>query len=72
MKEYLSKPGNRAFVDSDSCARTVICVVTGQYYPSQKAAENATRFGGIHKVCAGKSYTAGGYHGHYAANKQPM
>ena len=72
MKEYLSKPGNRAFVESDRHAKPVICVETGQYYPSQKAAESATGFSGIHKVCAGRSYTAGGYHWQYAANRQPM
>ena len=66
MQEYLSKPGNRAFVESDSHAKPVICVETGECYPSQKAAEEATGFSGIHKVCAGRNYTAGGYHWRYA------
>ena len=30
MKEYLSKPVNRAFVESDSQAKPVICVETGE------------------------------------------
>ena len=72
MREYLSVPGNRAFVESDSHAKPVICVETGEYYPSQQAAERATGFSGIHKVCAGRSYTAGGYHWKYTAEKQTM
>ncbi len=55
MKEYLSKPGNRVFVELDSHAKPVICAETGQYYLSQKAEESATRFGGIYKVCTGGS-----------------
>ena len=47
MKEYLSKPGKRAFVESDSRAKPVFCVETGEYYPFQKEAEIATRFSGI-------------------------
>ena len=66
MKEYLSKPGNRAFVESDSHAKPVICVETGEVYPSQKAAEKATGYCGIHKACKGQKYTCGGYHWKYA------
>ena len=66
MKEYLSKPGNRAFVESDSHAKPVICVETGEYFPSQCAAEKATGYRGIHRVCQGFQITAGGYHWRYA------
>ena len=66
MKEYLSKPGNRAFVESDSHAKPVICVETGEYFPSQCAAEKATGYRGIHRVCQGFQNTAGGYHWRYA------
>lgn len=66
MKEYLSKPGNRAFVESDRHAKPVICVETGEYFPSQCAAEKATGYGGIHRVCQGFQNTAGGYHWRYA------
>ena len=66
MKEYLSKPGNRAFVESDRHAKPVICVETGEYFPSQLAAEKATGYSGIHKVCKGQKYTSGGYHWKYA------
>ncbi len=66
MREYLSKPENRAFIDSDSHAKPVICVETGEYYPSQSAAEKATGLYGIHKVCAGKKLTSGGFHWRYA------
>ena len=72
MQEYLSKPGNRAFVESDSHAKPVICVKTGEYFPSQQAAERATGFVGIHKACGGKQLTSGGYHWQYAADKQLM
>ena len=68
MKEYLSKPGNRAFVESCSRAKPVICVETGIFYPSQHAAEKATGFVSIHKVCGGKQLTCGGYHWRYAAD----
>ena len=66
MKEYLSKPGNRVFVESDRHAKPVICVETGEYFPSQLAAEKATGYSGIHKVCKGQKYTSGGYHWKYA------
>ena len=66
MKEYLSKPGNRAFVESDRHAKPVICVETGEYFPSQLAAEKATGYSGIHKACKGQKYTSGGYHWKYA------
>ena len=62
MKEYLSKPGNRAFVESSSKPRPVICVETGVIYPSQRAAEKATGFSNVHKVCCGLAHTCGGYH----------
>ena len=68
MKEYLSKPENRAFVESCSRAKPVICVETGIFYPSQHAAEKATGFVSIHKVCGGKQLTCGGYHWRYAAD----
>ena len=66
MREYLSKPENRAFINSDSRPKPVICVETGEYYPSQRAAEKATGLCGIHKVCAGKKLTSGGFHWRYA------
>ena len=62
MKEYLSKPGNRAFVESSSKPRPVICVETGVFYPSQRAAEKATGFSNVHKACSGLLHTCGGYH----------
>ena len=66
MMEYLSKPENRAFPDCDNHPKPVICIETGEYYPSQKAAEKATGFSKIHNVCEGKRCTAGGYHWRYA------
>ena len=62
MKEYLSKPGNRAFVESSSKPKRVICVETGVIYPSQRAAEKATGFSNVHKACSGLLHTCGGYH----------
>ena len=66
MKEYLSKPENRIFIDSDSRAKPVICVETGEVFPSQHAAEIATGFYSIHKACSGMYKTSGGYHWQYA------
>ena len=65
MKEYLSKPENRAFINSDRRPKPVICVETGAVYPSQMAAEKATGYSGIHKACKGQKYTSGGYHWKY-------
>ena len=66
MKEYLSKPENRAFIESDSRPKPVICIETGEIYPSQSAAERSTGFYSIHKVCNGKLCSAGGFHWRYA------
>jgi hypothetical protein len=66
MKEYLSKPENRRFLECDRRPKPVICVETGVYYPSQKAAEKATGYSGIHCACKGKRSTSGGYHWRYA------
>ena len=70
MRVYLSDPANRAFVDADPRGKPVVCVETGVVYPSQLAAEKATGFTGIHKVCRGRQYTAGGYHWRYATEKE--
>ena len=66
VEEYLSKPENRAFIDSDRRPKPVICVETGDVYPSQQAAEKATGYSGIHKACKGQKYTSRGYHWKYA------
>ena len=66
MREYLSKPENRAFVESSTRAKPVICVETGEFYPSQHAAETITGYYNIHKACSGKVLTSGGYHWRYA------
>lgn len=66
MKEFLSKPENRAFLECSHKAKPVVCVETGVIYPSQCAAEKAVGFCSIHKVCAGKRHTCGGYHWRYA------
>lgn len=65
MRQYLSKPENRAFVDADSRPKPVRCVETGVCYPSQRAAEQATGFRGIHKVCSGRQHISGGFHWEY-------
>ena len=70
MRVYLSDPANRAFLDADPRGKPVVCVETGVVYPSQLAAEKATGFTGIHKVCRGRQYTAGGYHWRYAAESE--
>ena len=72
MKEYLYKPENRKFVESDKNAKPVICVETGEYYSSQSAAEETTGYSGIHRVCQGKKHTAGGYHWRYATEEEKL
>ncbi len=72
MRAYLSDPANRAFLDADPRGKPVICVETGVVYPSQLAAEKATGFTGIHKVCRGRQYTAGGYHWRYAEESESL
>ena len=66
MKEYLSKPENRAFLECSHKAKPVVCVETGVIYPSQCAAEKASGFRGVHKACTGEHHTCGGYHWRYA------
>ena len=65
MRQYLSKPENRAFIDADSRPRPVRCVETGVCYPSQHAAEQATGFRSIHRVCSGRRHVSGGFHWEY-------
>lgn len=67
MQAYLSEPENRSFVRSCSRARPVICVETGDCYPSQQAAERAVGFQGIHKACLGYQRTCGEFHWKYAS-----
>ena len=62
MREVLSRPENRAFVEADRRAKPVRCVETGEVYRSQWAAERATGFCGVHKACRGRQRTCGGYH----------
>ena len=62
MSAYLLTPEGRKFVESDSHPKPVRCVETGEEYPSQRAAEKATGYCSIHKVCAGSHKTCGGYH----------
>ena len=70
MREYLSRPENRAFVEADCRAKPVKCVETGEVYRSQWAAEKATGFYSVHKVCQGKYRTCGGYHWRYLTEEE--
>ena len=65
MHDYLLSPEGRKFPQSSKKAKPVLCVETGVIYPSAYAAERETGFGSIHKVCAGKEKTSGGYHWRY-------
>ena len=70
MKEYLSDPANRAFLEMDHHPKPVLFVETGEFFPSQSTAERETGFQNIHKVCAGRYLTAGGYHWRYAVRDE--
>ena len=70
MKEYLSHPENRAFVDADVKAKPVMCVETGECFPSQCAAEKASGFYNVHKACAGRFKTCGGFHWRYLTEEE--
>ena len=70
MKEYLSHPGNRKFATSCSRPKPVICIETGECYPSQKNAEETTGFYNVHKACSGRSRTCGGYHWRYLTEEE--
>lgn len=70
MQAYFSNPGEKPFLICDRHPKPVICIETGAYYPSQKAAVKATGFQNIYKVCAGKQNTAGGYHWRYAVEQE--
>ena len=62
MSRYLLSPQGRKFVEADGRPKPVRCVETGEEYPSQRAAEKATGFTGIHKACSGLQTVSGGYH----------
>ncbi len=70
MKEYLSHPENRKFVLSDAHPKPVMCVETGEIFPSQKAAEKAAGFCGVHKACQGIQQTCGAYHWRYLSAEE--
>ena len=70
MKEYLSHPENRAFVDAEVKAKPVMCVETGECFPSQCAAEKASGFYNVHKACAGRFKTCGGFHWRYLTEEE--
>ena len=67
MHSYLLSPQGRAFVLASGKPKPVRCVETGVMYPSQQAAEKATGFTGIHRVCNSKTRRrlCGGYHWEY-------
>ena len=65
MSRYLMTPDGRKFVETSGRPKPVRCVETGEVFPSQLAAEKATGFCGIHKVCADRQRTSGGYHWEY-------
>ena len=69
MSRYLMTPVGRKFAESDSRPKPVRCVETGEEYPSQSAAEKATGFTGIHKVCGGFQRVSGGYHWEFVLEK---
>ncbi|MBQ6366545.1 MAG: hypothetical protein IJI61_09120 [Oscillospiraceae bacterium] len=70
MREYLSHPENRKFATSCSRPKPVLCIETGEYYPSQKNAEETTGFYNVHKACAGRHRTCGGYHWRYLTEEE--
>ena len=70
MKEYLSHPENRAFTECDRRARPVMCIETGECYPSQSAAERASGFYNVHKACSGRFKTCGGLHWRYLTEEE--
>ena len=65
MSRYLLSPQGRKFVESDSSPKPVRCVETGEVFPSQRAAERATGFLNIHKICGDSGKTCGGFHWEY-------
>ena len=70
MQEYLSHPENKAFAYSNTRPKPVMCVETGECYPSQRAAERATGLYDIHQACSGRIMTCGGYHWRYLTDEE--
>ena len=62
VSNYLMTEEGRSFPECDNRPQPVLCVETGQVYPSQRAAERVTGLKGIHKVCSGSRSVSGGYH----------
>ena len=62
MKKRSAEGKNRAFLESSHMPKPVVCIETGENYPSVCAAERATGYTGIHKACSGRQRTCGGNH----------
>ena len=65
IHNYLLSPEGRTFPLCSTHAKPVRCIETGELFPSAHAAETATGFCSIHKVCQGKRKVSGGYHWEY-------
>ena len=69
MKKRSAAGKNRAFLESCHKAKPVVCVETGEVFPSASAAEKGTGFAGVHKACSGKQFLSGGYHWRWAEKR---
>ena len=65
MRAYLQTEEGRIFPHACKKPKPVHCVETGQAFRSACAAEQATGYRNIHKVCLGYRQLAGGYHWEY-------
>ena len=66
MKKRSAEGKNRAFLESSHKAKPVVCIETGENYPSIWAAKRATGYSNIQKACIGRYHAAGGYHWKWA------
>ena len=70
--ERAGKKISQSLINNPLISRSVVCVETGEVYPSTREAERATgaNHSGISKVCKGQRKTCGGYHWRYANEQQ--
>ena len=62
MKKRSADGLNRAFLEGSRKAKPVMCIETGEVFPSQRAAKRMTGFAGINQACSGIHTASGGYH----------
>ena len=70
LLEYYKDPANHKSYKGLNYRRPVMCVETGDVFPSQREAVRTTGFQSVPKVCKGINTTCGGYHWRYLTEEE--